>query len=210
MEIKTLFFDLDNTLYPPTCGLWEAISLRISVFMQNQLRIPSENILSIRQYCRENFGTTLQGLKSLYPLDEEDYLAFVHDIDLDQYISPDPKLAKMLLTLPQHKIIFTNSDHTHAQRVLAVMGIERYFNQIIDIYDISPFSKPQPQSFRIALKKASETTAKRCSMIDDNAQNLEVAKRQGFFCVQVWEEFRNERPFITIPDILDLPSVLLN
>ena len=34
MCFETLFFDLDDTLYPPTSGLWDAIGERIETFMR--------------------------------------------------------------------------------------------------------------------------------------------------------------------------------
>ncbi len=208
MNITTLFFDLDNTIYPPSCGLWEAISQRISEFMLKRLGIPQGRISSIRQYCRDNYCTTLSGLKSLYPVKEEEYLAFVHDINLSHYISLNPKLANMLSELPQSKYIFTNADHAHAQRILLSMGIEQYFNEIIDIYDMAPFSKPQSQSYQIALRKANQSSANNCAMIDDNAQNLEAAAQLGFFCIRVWEDDQKNKAFSSIDDILKLPSIL--
>ena len=90
MKITTILFDLDNTLYPPECGLWDVISQRISQFMLEKINIPEGQISTLRQHFRDNYGTTLQGLRENFSILDEDYMEFVHDIPLKQYIHPDP------------------------------------------------------------------------------------------------------------------------
>jgi putative hydrolase of the HAD superfamily len=208
MKPTTLFFDLDNTNYSPFCGLWEAISQRISEFMTIRMRIPSENVISIRQYCRKNFGTTLLGLKSKYELNEDDYLQFVHEVDLSCYIHPNLDLNFMLDSLPQRKIIFTNSILTHAERVLATMGITHCFDQIIDFYEITPYSKLQKDSFLIALNKAHEPFPQNCVIIDDSFQVLEIAHQMNFICINPWNTDITHHNIISIPVILDLTKAI--
>jgi len=42
MLFTTLFFDLDDTLYPPATGLWEAIGSRINLYMTERMGFPPE------------------------------------------------------------------------------------------------------------------------------------------------------------------------
>ena len=147
MKITTIFFDLDNTLYPPECGLWDVISQRISQFMLEKINIPEGQISILRQHFRDNYGTTLQGLREKFSILDEDYMEFVHDIPLTQYIHPNPSLKQMLTSLPHRKIIFTNASRLHTLRVLENLEITDQFDLIIDIADIYPFSKSQRESF---------------------------------------------------------------
>lgn len=208
MKITTIFFDLDNTLYPPECGLWDVISQRISQFMLEKINIPEEQISALRQHFRDNYGTTLQGLRENFAILEEDYMEFVHDIPLTQYIHPDPMLKQMLNSLSLRKIIFTNASRFHSLRVLETLEITDQFDQIIDIADIYPFSKSQRESFLLAMNKAREPFSYRCAMVDDMMQNLIAARQAGLFPILVWEKNSKFYPFTCISNILDLPSIL--
>ena len=110
MRYTSLFFDLDDTLYPSASGLWEAIRGRMNTYMQKFMNLPLSEIAAIRQAYLEKYGTTLRGLQTQYQVDVDDYLAFVHDLPLDKFIKPDPELHSLLLSLPQRRWIFTNSD----------------------------------------------------------------------------------------------------
>jgi len=104
-----------------------------------------------------NYGTTMQGLKVLYDIDEDEYLRFVHDVPIENLLSPDQQLRQALLSISIPKYIFTNADTRHARRVMKALGIEDCFSGIIDILEMSPFCKPQAGSFRIAMSYAGES-----------------------------------------------------
>jgi len=114
----------------------------------------------------------------------------------------------MLASLPQRKIIFTNSSRLHTLRVLEILEITEQFDQIIDITDIFPFSKSQSESFLLAMNKAREPFSYQCAMVDDMTQNLIAAKQAGLFPILVWEKNTESFPLTFIPNILDLPSIL--
>jgi len=117
-SITTLLFDLDDTLYHPSSGVWQAIGERINRFMAERVGIPAERVAALREQYFVTFGTTLNGLRANHGVDPEEYLAFVHDIPLDRLLAEDLQLQGMLALLPQRKVIFSNADRAHAQRVL--------------------------------------------------------------------------------------------
>ena len=59
----TIFFDLDNTIYPKSSGLMDAIRDRIITYMQVRLGLEMPEILALRQYSLQKYGTTVIGLK---------------------------------------------------------------------------------------------------------------------------------------------------
>ena len=120
----------------------------------------------------------------VYHLDEEDYLSYVHDVPLRDFIRPNPELGALLADLPYRKAILTNADTAHAERVLNLLGIEQCFEQIIDIRAIAPYCKPMPDAFSIALKLMDER-ATNCAVVEDSASNLITAKMLGFYTVRV-------------------------
>jgi putative hydrolase of the HAD superfamily len=184
-QYSTLIFDLDDTLYSPHSGLWTAIRIRIDQYMREKLGIPADSIPEIRETYFQRFGTTLRGLQAVYHVDTQDYLNFVHDIPLTDYIQPDHKLDNVLGQLPHRKLIFTNADRGHAQRVLAILGISHRFDMVIDILDIHPYCKPMPEAFDIALRKAGISDPARCLMLDDSQSNLKGAAAIGMGCIWV-------------------------
>lgn len=105
MCFSTLFFDLDDTLYPSNSGLWDAIRDRMNEFMYERVGLSRGEIPILRRFYFETYGTTLQGLQIHYNVDADEYLAYVHDLPLEQYIRPDPELQLMLISLNRSKWI---------------------------------------------------------------------------------------------------------
>ena len=208
MHFKTLFFDLDDTLYPAKSGLWEAIRHRMNQYMQRIVDLPISEIVKLRQLYLENYGTTLRGLQAHYLVDADDYLAFVHDLPLEKYIQPDPNLRTMLLTLPQRRWIFTNSDSNHAKRVLRIIGIEDCFEGIIDIRALGFECKPDIIAYKKALAIAGVDTSGSYAIFDDSLRNLLPARDLGFFTVLVGQNGSEPHVDLSINSLHALKDVI--
>ncbi len=202
-----MFFDLDDTLYPNTNGLWEAIRLRMTDYLRDTLGFAPGEIQEIRQSYYENYGTTLRGLQTHHEVDEDDYLAYVHDLPLEEFISPDPRLRSMLESLPQKKWIFTNADADHAKRVLKVLGIEDCFSGLIDVRALDFLCKPDRQAYVRALDLAGEANPENCVLLDDSIRNLTPAQQAGYTTVLVGSTEQNQAADYTIESLKDLPQV---
>lgn len=202
-----LFFDLDDTLYPNNTGLWEAIRLRMTDYLRDPLGFPEDEIQELRQGYYETYGTTLRGLQTHHEVDEDQYLAYVHDLPLEQYISPDPELRSMLESLPQKKWIFTNADADHANRVLKVIGIDDCFSGIIDVRALDFLCKPDHRAYTRALELAGETNPENCVLIDDSIRNLTPAHRMGFTTVLVGSTENDPSADYSIKSLKELPQV---
>jgi putative hydrolase of the HAD superfamily len=185
MHFTSLYFDLDDTLYPAQSGLWDAIRDRMNTYMLKFMVLPLEEIVSLRQEYLEAYGTTLRGLQAHYNVDEDDYLAFVHDLPLEQFIFPDPALRELLLSLPQKRWIFTNADINHANRVLKILGVGDCFDGVIDIRAIDFACKPDQVAYQRALALAKDDDPARCVIFDDALRNLAPAREIGFYTVLV-------------------------
>ncbi len=185
MRFDSLYFDLDDTLYPASSGLWDAIRDRMNIYMRKFIDLPLADIVSIRQKYLEQYGTTLRGLQAYYEVDVDEYLAFVHDLPLEKFIRPDPNLRSLILSLPQRRWIFTNSDHNHARRVLSIIGLEGCFEGIIDIRAIDFACKPDLTAYKRAMKIAGDDDPSRCVIFDDSVRNLAPAHSLGFYTILV-------------------------
>ncbi|MFM8322380.1 MAG: pyrimidine 5'-nucleotidase [Chloroflexota bacterium] len=215
MPISTIFFDLDDTLYSSACGLWGAIRDRMGRYMVDVLGMPEADVPEIRRDYFQRYGTTLRGLQIHHRVDTDDYLAYVHDLPLPEYIAPDPAVRSLVAGLPQPRFIFTNADAAHAGRVLARLELTDLFPRIIDIRALEWACKPEPLAYRRALQIAGGPPPEECLMIDDSPANLAPARQLGLTTVLVSavggrDPTLSEHPAasFTIPTLTDLPQVL--
>lgn len=208
MCFETIFIDLDDTLYPATCGLYPVLSKRMELYMVERMKIPPETAPIIRQDLFQKYGTTYKGLTAVYKIDEEDFMNYVHNIPLSSFLHESPELRETLELYPQRKVIFTNADAPHAKRVIKALGLEGLFSQIIDIHDITPYYKPQVEAFQKALHLAGVKNPEDCVMIDDTKRNLLGAKEAGLFTIQAGVKDRPSEVDASIVTLLDLPSVI--
>ncbi len=188
MHFKSLYFDLDDTLYPASSGLWAAIRERMNAYMQRLIDLPIPDIVCLRQSYLEKYGTTLRGLQAHYKVDADEYLAFVHDLPLEKFIHPDPSLRTLLLSLPQRRWVFTNADTNHANHVLNILGITDCFDGIIDIRAIDFACKPDKIAYQRALALAGDDDPSHCVIFDDAVRNLAPAREMGFYTILVGKD----------------------
>ena len=179
MRFTTLFFDLDDTLYPSTTGLWPAIKGRMNLYMIERLGISESDVPFLREQYFKMYGTTLRGLEERHHVDKEDFLAFVHDLPLQEYLKPDPILRQVIASLPTRNLIFTNADLPHARRVLTALRLDDLFETVVDVNAVYPYCKPMPESFAIAMDLADEPDPRKCVMIDDLARTTRAARNVG-------------------------------
>ncbi len=179
MRFTTIFFDLDDTLYPNSTGLWKAIKERMNLYMHNRMGIPEAQVPQLREQYFKMYGTTLRGLQARHKVNVEDYLAFVHDLPLKDLLTPDPTQREIIASLPSRKLVFTNADVNHAQRVLSVLNLDDLFDGIVDINAVAPYCKPMSESFAIAQELANEPDPRKCVMIDDLPRTTKAALEVG-------------------------------
>ena len=185
MRFTALFFDLDDTLYPSNTGLWNAIRDRMGQYMHEKIGLPWEDIPRLRIQYLEEFGTTLRGLQHDYTVDTDEYLAYVHDVPLAEYIFPEPNVRSLFESLPQPKWVFTNSDAAHAGRVLKVLDLRDCFQGVIDIHQLDFACKPEKVAYLRALEVAEQEDPHRCLLVEDAIRNLMPAHALGFTTVLV-------------------------
>ncbi|MDH3997753.1 MAG: pyrimidine 5'-nucleotidase [Desulfuromonadales bacterium] len=179
-----LIFDLDNTLYPAEKQLFNLIDVRINRYMTEIVGIPAPKVDALRREYWCKYGVTLQGLIRHHDVDPEDYLSYVHDVDVRSRLQPDHTLREALHGLSQRKAVFTNGSVCHAQRVLGALGIEDMFEQIFDIRIAAYQPKPCVEPYHAVLAEL-DAEPQRCVMIEDNRDNLKTAKNLGMGTVLV-------------------------
>jgi putative hydrolase of the HAD superfamily len=181
VKFTTVFFDLDDTLYPASTGLWHAIKERMNDYMRDVMGFAPADVPRLREKYFREYGTTLRGLQANHKMDVADFLAYVHDLPLTDHLTPNPTLRSIIASLPTRNLIFTNADVSHTRRVLAALELDGLFDAIVDVNQVAPYCKPMPESFTIAMKAAGETDPARCVMIDDLPRTTRAAREFGMF-----------------------------
>lgn len=208
MKYTTIFFDLDDTLYPASTGLWQAIKERMNLYMAERMGFDPAEIPHLREKYYLQYGTTLRGLQAHHDIDVEDYLAFVHNLPLDKYIQPRPDLCNLIASLGTRNLIFTNADAAHARRVLKALELDDCFETIVDVNAVAPYCKPMPESFQIAMCMAGESDPARCVMIDDLPRTTRAARDAGLFSILFGQDTPHPEANATLSDWRKLASIL--
>jgi pyrimidine 5'-nucleotidase len=208
VRFTTIFFDLDDTLYPSSSGLWHAIKARMNDFMRDRMGFPEHDIPRLREKYYLQYGTTLRGLQANHQIDVDDFLSYVHDLPLRDYLTPDPAQRSVIASLPTRNLIFTNADTVHARRVLAQLQLDDLFAGVVDVNAVAPYCKPMPESFEIALKTAGETDPARCVMIDDLPRTTRAAREAGMFSILYGHQQVDGAAHASFADWQDLPNIL--
>jgi putative hydrolase of the HAD superfamily len=147
-------------------------------------------------------------LQKHHNINVDDYLAYVHDLRLEDYLTPDPLQRSIIASLPTRNLIFTNADIPHAERVLAAINLRDLFSIIVDVTTVAPYCKPMPEAFAIAMKLAGESDPSRCVMIDDLPRTTRAAKSAGMFSILFGEHALNEDANASLLDWNELINIL--
>jgi putative hydrolase of the HAD superfamily len=182
--VKFIFFDLDDTLYPCSNGLMGEVGRRIQTWLCDHLALSWEDAVALRRKYYHQYGTTLGGLIAEHDLDPHDYLVYVHDIPLEEYIGPNPALGAMLAGIPLRRVVYTNATAEYARRVLGVLGVSDHFEEVIGIEDVGLLNKPYQEAYERVLVRL-DAWGPECIMVEDCARNLRPAKMLGMTTVLV-------------------------
>ncbi|MGD0624396.1 MAG: pyrimidine 5'-nucleotidase [Thermodesulfobacteriota bacterium] len=210
--LECILFDIDNTLYPKSLGIFERVVERIRNYMEDRMGFEKNLARDLRQEYIRKYGSTLRGLMIHQKIDPQDYLEYVHDVGVEEKLCPNPSLASLLQSIPLEKAIFTSGHRPHAQKVLRCLGVEQYFPRIFDItfthYIPKPNREPYCQILDFLGREGQE-----CMMIEDLSANLQPAKELGMITVLVDQNLSGIQGMdgfvdYEIADILELGKLL--
>lgn len=182
-HVDVWVFDLDNTLYPADSNLFDQVHQRMGRFIVERLGLAWDEARALQKRYFHEHGTTLRGLMTVNRVDPDDYLSFVHDIDVTP-VPPSPGLDRSLARLAGRKIVFTNGSVGHATRVLDRLGVTHHFEAIEDIVSAGFVPKPNPDPYDGLVDRNGFDPA-RAVMVEDMAVNLGPAHALGMTTVWV-------------------------
>jgi putative hydrolase of the HAD superfamily len=182
-HVETWLFDLDNTLYPLESGLAARMSPRITDFVERLTGLPRDEALALQKRYLAEHGLTLRGLMTHHGVDPDVYHAVFHDVPLD-CLEPDEALKSALRRLPGRRLIFTNSDAIHTERVVDALGLGGLFEAVFHIGSADFEPKPSSLAFERILA-AHRITPSATAFFEDAEHNLEPAAALGMTTILV-------------------------
>ena len=172
--ITYLLFDLDNTLYPASCGLGTEMNRRMSLFVAEYLGVDLPAANELRREARTRHGTTLSWLRAERGLTDVDrYMETVHPYDLSPWITAEHarEARSVLSEIDLPAAVLTNGPREHAERVLDRLGIADRFDRLFDLRGNNFEGKPARSAYVRALDALS-ITAESTLFVDDVVQYL--------------------------------------
>ncbi len=202
-----ILFDLDNTLYSESCGVFDLIDQRMNEWLISNLQIPESEVNEFRNKYFVQYGTTLRGLMLHHEVNPRDFLDYVHDVPVHEFLSADLELRQTLEQVKSRKLIFTNSDLKHANRILDALGVRDQFERIFDIEAMNFIPKPNPDSYRLVLDYL-RLQPKDVLLIDDMERNLKPAQEMGMRTILIGNGKPVDDRHHAIENIKELTSIL--
>ena len=188
-KIKFWLFDLDNTLYSGDTKVFDQVDKKMSKFISEKLKVSLEEAKKIQKNYFHEYNTTLNGMIKNHDIDANEFLEFVHDVDLE-FLKKDEPLKIEIEKLKGKKIIFTNGSKAHASNVTSRIGIEQLFDGVFDIVDSDFYPKPSLEPYKKIIENY-KIVPEYCIFFEDIARNLKPAYELGM--KTVWIE--NNEPW---------------
>jgi putative hydrolase of the HAD superfamily len=188
-KMKYLLLDLDGVCYGKHNNyslekVFGQVSKRMTMFISEKLKINTKEAKELQSNYFYKYNTSLNGLMIHHNIEPEEFLEYVHTIDLS-FMKEDKIMRNELKKLDMKKFIFTNGSAEHAKNILTHLGVYDLFgrDKVFDIKDAGYVPKPEAETFDLMVKKFN-INPNETIYIEDIAKNLSIGYERG--CMTVW------------------------
>ena len=188
-KIKYWIFDLDNTLYSGDTKVFDQVDKKMSKFISEKLNVSIVEAKKIQKNYFHEYNTTLNGMIKNHKIDANEFLEFVHDVNLD-FLKENKPLGQEISNLEGKKFIFTNGSKAHVANVTKRIGIEKLFDGVFDIVESDFIPKPSIEPYKKIIEKY-KIEPQYSIFIEDIARNLKPAHELGMKTVWI----KNDEPW---------------
>ena len=156
----------------------------MTMFISEKLKINTKEAKELQSNYYYKYNTSLNGLMIHHNIEPEEFLEYVHTIDLS-FMKEDKIMRNELKKLDMKKFIFTNGSAEHAKNILTHLGVYDLFgrDKVFDIKDAGYVPKPEAETFDLMVKKFN-INPNETIYIEDIAKNLSIGYERG--CMTVW------------------------
>ena len=200
-NIKNFIFDCDGVLYKDLEAVFGQVSKRMTEYISKKLDLDLKKAKELQTNYFHKYNTSLNGLMIHHDINPEEFLKYVHEINLD-FLKKDLVLRKELLKLNAKKFVFTNGSHDHVINITKHLGIDDIFDGAFDITDCNYIPKPAIEPYKKLINKF-DIDPNETVFIEDIAKNLEPAKKVGMKTVwlindEYWGKKDSDKDFIDL------------
>ena len=172
------------------------LEVRMTAFVMRATGLARDEAYRLQKDYLAEHGLTLRGLMLNHGVDPAEFHRIFHDVSLEA-LAHDPELVAALAALPGRRLIFTNADDVHAERVLARLGLTDLFDDVFHIGSSDYQPKPDPAAFAAIGRAHAIVPAETC-FFEDSERNLEPAAELGMTTVLVGPHAQaSTAPFVT-------------
>lgn len=165
----------------------------MKLYISKNLEISEEEAFILQKRLYKQYGTTLFGLMKFHKFNPEEFLDFVHDINLSK-LKQSKELKDNIDLLPGKKMIFTNGDEKWAKKILYALGIYDSVEKIFDIIKSDYIPKPQKKAYSNMIEMC-KVNPKECIFFEDTKINLLEAHNFGMVTIHIDEKFDYEKKY---------------
>lgn len=203
-HITTWVFDMDDTLYPASLGMKEAIKAAFGKFMTVEYGITPEKFQELSDYYTgQGLVDPMAEIKKEVAFNNAKWAEFACG-ELPYNIMPNCQItADLLDKLAGEKVVFTNGSEKHTQTVLSQLGLDKHFSHISHATMRNMRLKPEPEIYK-ELQNELGTDPQNMVMVDDHPKCLLPAKELGWTTVLVYSPVPANAPWVDhiYPDLL--------
>ena len=198
-NIKNILFDCDGVLYQDLESVFGQVSKRMTKYISNKLKINLIDAKKLQTNYFHKYNTSLNGLMIHHDIPPQEFLKYVHDIDLS-FMQKDSTLRSEIEKLNLKKFVFTNGSKEHVKNITSHLGIDDLFDGVFDIVDANFYPKPAAEAFDLMVKKFKIDPTETL-YIEDIAKNLSIGKERGATTVwlinnEYWGKKESEKDYI--------------
>lgn len=204
-DVKYWIFDIDDTLYPKSCGLDKIIQDSITEHICRYLGVDEKEAreLCIRHY--QQYGSTIRGLMETTDIKARKFVREVHQsLDLS-CIKPNPRLDAALAKIPGKKYVFTNGSYCHGLRVCKKLGIEKNIDGFFGAQSTNFIPKPDPRAFKEFFERYRINPGD-AIFFDDSFRNLAAINKMGTKTVWIAESEQELDNYKILPAYVDFAA----
>ena len=191
-NIKNFIFDCDGVLYQDLDAVFGQVSKRMTKYISEKLNLDLKKAKELQTNYFHKYNTSLNGLMIHHKVKPEEFLEYVHDINLD-FMEKDLVLREELIKLDARKFVFTNGSNDHVKNVIKHVGIDDLFDGIFDITDCNLVPKPSLEPYKKLVKKFDDknNTLILSEMLTYTARNFHLAYQIGYCeCQKIIEQIK--------------------
>ncbi len=182
-------FDLDNTLHNASQASMPHINERMSQFIEKELNLTRPQADALRRLYWKRYGATLLGLVRHHGVRAQAFLDDTHDLHgLEQRVHGHAHDFHALKRLGGRHYILTNAPRAYAHRVLAALGIRRWFDGVLSVEDMRMFGQLRPKPDARMLRRTAarlRVHPSACVLVEDTLEHQKAARRVGMGTVWI-------------------------